>query len=281
MPKNSYYTASTDKFFTVARSIIEQEIDLSSTVTMFNLVDISKLEGIRKSLGSNKPSYTVFIARAVAIALNDFPEMNKRFYRPFGILPTKFQIFKNVDIAVASEVTNPKLAHVAYIGVINDVQSKSLSQIQDWLLRFRQTDSVEQWTLYSSLIQRLPVFLAKLVVRMPVLLPTLWVKYRGGACIISSPAKYGVDGLVAAWSAPLGISFGYAKERAIVRNGQVVSAPTFNLTLNFDRRMFSGAQGARLISRISEILEKGEFGEDQNLTGKSTSKHSSQQGAGH
>lgn len=258
MAKSNYEIIKSDSFFKVNASIVENEIDLSSTVTMMNLIDLTKIEEIRSSSVGLKPSYTVFIAKALAKSLVDFPEMNKRFYKPYGFFPKVFQHFKSVDIAIASEVTDPKLAHVAYIGIMKDVENKSLQEIQQWLLDFRKTEAVEQWKVFSGIILKFPVFLSKIIIRLPVYFPSLWAKYRGGVAIISSPAKYGVDGLVAAWSSPIGVSFGYVKNRVISKNGQIVAVPSFNLTLNFDRRMFSGAQGARFISRISEILEKGE-----------------------
>ena len=75
---------------------------------------------------------------------------------------------------------------------------------------------------------------------------------------MSSPAKYGVDALVTSWSWPIGVSFGYVKERPVVRDGKVVAGPTFNLILNFDRRIMAGAQSARFFARIKEYLENPE-----------------------
>lgn len=259
MDKQNYEIVRSDSFFKVNASIVENEIDLSSTVTMINLIDLTKIEEIRSSSVGPKPSYTVFVAKALAKSLVDFPEMNKRFYKPYGLFPRVFQEFKNVDMGIASEVTDPKLAHVAYIGIMKDVQSKSLQEIQQWLLDFRKTEAVAQWKIFSGIILKLPLFLSKIIIRLPVYFPSLWAKYRGGVAIISSPAKYGVDGLVAAWSAPIGVSFGYVKDRVVSKNGQIVAVPSFNLTVNFDRRIFSGAQAARFIARISEVLEKAEF----------------------
>lgn len=259
MDNKNYDLSYPDSFFRVNSFIVEGEIDLSSTVTMINEVDLSKIEKFRLSHKDNKFGYTVFVAKAVGKALKEFPEVNRRFYRPFLFFPRLFQNFYNVDIAIASEVTDPHMAHVAYIDVLRDVQEKSLLDIQTWLLNFRNTTSVQQWQLYSGIIKKLPYFISKILIKAPTWIPSLWVRYRGGACIISSPAKYGVDSLVASWSSPIGVSFGFAKQRVVFKEGEVKVAPTFNLTLNFDRRIISGAQGARFIARVSEILENFEF----------------------
>lgn len=259
MKNKKYHLSYPDSFFRVNSSIVETEIDLSSTVTMINEVDLSKIEQFRSVSKESKFSYTVFVAKAIGKALNEFPEINRRFYRPFFFFPRIFQRFSNVDIAIASEITDPKMAHVAYIDVLRDVQSKSLLEIQDWLLNFRNTSSVQQWKSFSGIIEKLPYFMAKVIIKMPTWIPSLWVRYRGGACTISSPSKYGVDSLVACWASPIGVSFGFVKKRVVFKNGQTEAVPTFNLTLNLDRRMISGAQGAKFMSRVCQILENFEF----------------------
>ena len=63
--------------------------------------------------------------------------------------------------------------------------------------------------------------------------------------LISSPAKYGVHGVVAAWPHPLGVTFGLAQKKALVRNDEVVAAMAFTFAMNWDRRVMAGAQAAR------------------------------------
>ena len=76
--------------------------------------------------------------------------------------------------------------------------------------------------------------------------------------LISSPAKYGVDGVVAAWSHPLGLSFGLAQKKALVRNDEVVAAMAFTFAMNWDRRVMAGAQAARFFARICALLRDPE-----------------------
>lgn len=64
----------------------------------------------------------------------------------------------------------------------------------------------------------------------------------------------GVDGIVAAWTHPLGISFGLAQKKPLVRNDEVVAAMAFTFVLNFDRRVMAGAQAARFFARICGLL---------------------------
>lgn len=259
MNNKKYRLSFPDSFFRINSSLVEEELNISCTVTMINEVDLSLIEKYRANSKNTKFSYTVFVAKAIAKALIEYPEVNRRFYRPFIFFPRIFQNFNNVDIAVASELTDPQMAHVAYIDVLRDVQSKSLVEIQSWLLNFRNTTGVQQWKTFSGIIKGFPYLIAKTLIKAPTWIPSLWTRYRGGACMISSPAKYGVDSLVACWMSPVGVSFGYVKNRAIVKDGEIKIAPTFNLTINFDRRIISGAQCAKFIARVCTILENFEF----------------------
>jgi hypothetical protein len=151
----------------------------------------------------------------------------------------------------------PGAEATAFIDVIRDADRLSLTEITAWLRNLNKADVTNnpQWRSFSTLIRRLPHWLSTLLIRLPWFQPRMWVKYRGGAALVSSPAKYGVDVVAATWPWPLGVSFGIVKQRPIVRDGEVVAAPTFWFTLNFDRRVMAGAQSGRFFARIIEILE--------------------------
>lgn len=255
--KKNYSTEKTNSYFKGNYSIIEAEINYSYTVSFFNLIDLSRIEAIRKnSQHKARPTYTAFIAKAVALALQEFPYANRRFYRPFGIFPRRFQKFQSMDIAVASETNIPNNEYVAFIDILRDVEKKSLSEIGEWLYHLRTTTNQnKQWKTFEKLMTSLPLFIGKWLIRLPVYFPRLWSQYRGGAVVISSPAKYGVDGVVAAWASPIGVSFGLVKDRVFAKNGKVEICPSFYLTFNFDRRLMAGAQAAKVLNKIVQILE--------------------------
>ena len=144
--------------------------------------------------------------------------------------------------------------------ILRDADRLSLTEITAALhdLAVCDLSTNQQWREFSTLIARLPSCLSTLLIRLPCLVPRLWCKYRGGAVLVSSPAKYGVDVVAGTWTHPLGVSFGLAKLRPVVRGEAIVACPTFALTLNFDRRVMAGAQAARLFRRIVERLERAE-----------------------
>ena len=104
-----------------------------------------------------------------------------------------------------------------------------------------------------------PLGLGGFIAKLPLYFPKMWSKYRGGAAMISSPAKYGVDGVVAAWTHPIAFSFGLAQKKAMVKNDQVVAVQAFTFVMNWDRRVMAGAQAARFFARITELLRHPEL----------------------
>jgi len=242
-------------------ALVESEIDFGRTVHFTAEIDLTEIERVRAATvdgdGALRPTYTAFIAKAVAIALAEFPYANRRLFRPLWLpFLSYFQSFGSADVAVAIERNVEGQAAVAYIEVLRDVQRQTLDEITHKLREFATADvtNSRQWRDFSRLATSFPAPLASLIVRLPSHFPKMWQKYRGGAVLISSPSKYGVDGIVAAWTHPLGLSFGLAQKKALVRDDEVVAAMAFTFAMNFDRRVMAGAQAARFFARICELL---------------------------
>jgi len=259
----NYQIEPRNRFFEANRRIVEFELDPGNTVTFFSEVDLSQVEHIRASANKeNKPSYTAFVAKAVALALKEFPYANRRVSRrawlPFG--NPRLQRFEKYDIAIAAERDVPGAESVAFVDVLRNADSRPLNEITQWLRNLATCDinTNKQWHDFSTIISRFPHCLSSMMIRLPYFFPSLWHKFRGGAVLISSPAKYGVDGVVATWSWPLGVSFGLVKKRPVVRDDLVIACPTFLLVLNFDRRVMAGAPAAKFFKKIVDGLENAQ-----------------------
>lgn len=252
---NTHKILKNNAFFQLNRVLVESEINAGVTVTFLSEVDLTAIEALRQQLGDKRPSYTALVAKAVAIALQEFPYANRRVWKrwPWG---TRVQQFQGSDVAIAVERNIPEAEGVAFVDIMRDTEQASLETITTWLRELSQANETNnaQWRDLTKLT-KLPRFLANFLVSLPLKLPGAWCKYRGGAVLISSPSKYGVDSVVATWPWPLGVSFGLVKERAIVRDGKVVACPTFNLVLNFDRRIMAGAPAAKFFKRLIDLLE--------------------------
>jgi len=255
-----FETSSAHALYDVTARIVGREIRMGDTVTFLAEVDLTEVEAIRRTTSRMKPSYTALVLKAAALALARTPYANRRTYRPFGLpfLPLRMQTFRTVDIAVAVERELPGVEVATFIDVIRDVDRIDLDALTGQLRALATCDARDnaQWRSYSRIVERCPRFLAARLIRAPVFIPKLWSRYRGGAMVLSSPCKYGVDAVFGAWMAPLGLSFGLVKQRPVVKDGVVVPCPTFALTLNFDRRVMAGAQAARFFRRIVENLER-------------------------
>ena len=261
-PKNrsSYSVEPRCKFFEATKSIVEYEMRPGNTVTFISEVDLSEVEMIRAraaAAGQIKPSYTAFVVKAVALALREFPYANRRVFRKWPFFRPRLQRFHTCDLSVACERLETGAAMSTFIDIIRDADRLSLEEITQWLRNLANAtpENNKQWREFSWLITKLPHWLSTLLIRLPVFVPSLWIKYRGGSVLISSPAKYGVDAVVATWSAPLGISFGLVKPRPVVKDGKVVARPTFSFVLNFDRRVMAGAQAAKFFKYMTDLLE--------------------------
>jgi pyruvate/2-oxoglutarate dehydrogenase complex dihydrolipoamide acyltransferase (E2) component len=260
---SGYEIEPKNKYFEATRAIVEYEIRPGNTVSFTYETDLTQIERIRASAaGGRKPSYTSFIVKAVALALKDFPYANRRVSRRlwFPWLTPRLQKFHRQDVAVAVERDFPGAESTAFMDIVRDADEKSLVTITEALAALATCDVTtnKQWREFSGVITKTPSWLATFLIRLPCFVPSLWVKWRGGPVLISSPAKYGVDVVVGTWSHPLGVSFGLVKPRPVVRSGQVVACTTFVLTMNFDRRVMAGAQAARFFRRIVERLERAE-----------------------
>lgn len=252
---NSHTILKNNAFFQLNRSLVEKEIKPGVTVTFLGEVDLTGIKTLREQMGDKRPSYTALVAKAVAITMQEFPYANRRVWKrwPWG---TRLQQFVGSDVAVAVERNIPDAEGVAFVDVMRDTADASLGEITAWLRELSKADETnnEQWRGFSKLT-KLPHFLASRLASLPLSLPKAWCQYRGGSVLISSPSKYGVDSVVATWPWPLGVSFGLVKDRPVVRDGQVVACPTFNLVLNFDRRVMAGAPAAKFFKRMIDLLE--------------------------
>lgn len=231
----------------------------ANKATFVRELDVSAMEEVRQrylELNNQKPSYTSFVVKAAAIALQELPYANRAIIGR-GCFKELVQ-FEGADITVAIERTVPDAEAVVLADTIRNSQEKSLIEINDELKAFvtATPESNERWRLFSSLLSRLPVFISRWVIGSPRYFTDLWVKHRGGACFVNSPAKYGVDFLVADMIWPLTVTYGWVKERPIVVKGQLAVRKTMPLTIIFDRRIMAGAPAARFFNRLAQILEQ-------------------------
>jgi len=257
--RNKYEILKTDRI-TKAFWTLNKELKPETRVAFERLIDATELDQVRNKQEketSIKPSYTSLVVKAASIALKEFPYANRAVIGlPFSL---KLVQFTSMDITVAVERNVPGAEeHIVLADTIYDVGKKSLAEITRELqtLSNADFDNSPRWKLFYTILTRLPVFISKWIIRMPGFFPSLWTKHRGNACMVNSPAKYGIDLIVVDQIWPLTVSFGWVKERPIALNGELKARKTMPLIIFFDRRVMVGAPAARFFNRLAEILEK-------------------------
>lgn len=249
-----------NRFFEVVGGIMFENYG-DNKVAMLSEVDMTECVRLRESIGAatgQKPSYTAFVARAVALTLKTHPYANR--------IPLEVPFFKRIvqleeiNVTVAVERDTPGIEQAVYAGTIPRTDEWSLTALTNELRRLANVEGEhgERWKLFHRVVTKFPPPLARFILRFPRLWPSLWIQHRGGAVMISSPAKYGVDMLVGHWPWTIGFSFGLVKERPVVIDGQIVARPTTMLTMSFDRRLMGGAPAARFFNAVAKALQSAE-----------------------
>lgn len=240
---------------------LNREMTPANKASFFREIDATAMDRLRQKVFSSegiKPSYTALVIKAATIALGEYPYANRAILGP--PLCRRLVQFTNMDITVAIEKHVPQAEAVVLADTILAAGSKSLVQITRELQSSLNSDAEgnPRWKLFFTLLSRLPVCLSRWILRLPRYLPSQWVKHRGNACFVNSPAKYGIDFVVADMVWPLTVMFGWVKERPIAIAGQVEVRKTVPLSIIFDRRIMAGAPAAKFFNRLAEILENAD-----------------------
>jgi 2-oxoacid dehydrogenases acyltransferase (catalytic domain) len=257
---SEYSLAPKSPFFEVLDGL-NRENKSDNKVAMISEIDMSSAQRLRRRLEDEtrtRPSYTALVTKAVSLALCRHPHANRIPVR--GLFRRRVIQLQHVDMTIAVERDFPGVEQGVFAGTIRQTDEKDLVAITRDLrdLADATPETCERWRLFKWIVEKFPARLALWLVSLPRYSPRLWIEHRGGAAMISSPAKYGVDLMVAAWPWPLGFSFGFVKERAVVVDGAVIARPTMTLTMSFDRRLMAGAPAARFFETICTFLTEAE-----------------------
>src|SRR5205085_8456441 len=187
-------------------------------------IDMSEAVSLRERLREVTdplPSYNDFIVKAAALALQQFPRVNAT-YRD-GKVETYPRI--NVGVAVAAD-------EALVVPTIFDADRLSLGEIS------RKSRELAARVRDGSIAP---------------------AELDGGTFTVSNLGMYGVDSFSAVINPPQAgiLAVGSLKPRPIVdADGNVAARPTVVLTLACDHRVLYGADGARFLARVRELLER-------------------------
>lgn len=252
----TYRILPRSRFFEVFGGL-NVDVRSDQKVGMIAELDMTACQRVRAEWGGpaeTKPSYNAFVIKAVALAQREHSYANRiilesPFYRRMVQLV-------NVDTTVAVERDRPGMEQGVYAATIRNTDALGLGEIAQSLADISKDldENADRWKTVLALVEKTPPSLARMLMRLPLWFPGMWVRHRGGGVIVSSPAKYGVDMMVGHWPWPIGFSFGLVKDRPVAVDGAVVVRPTMFFTMSFDRRLMSGAPAARFFRTICDHL---------------------------
>jgi pyruvate dehydrogenase E2 component (dihydrolipoamide acetyltransferase) len=212
----------------IARRMAESK----ATIPHFTVqveIDMEECVAMRAQLAQHvkgAPTYNDMAVKACALALREHPRVNGS-YRD-GQIQLHSRI--NVGVAVAVEAED-SFDDALVVPTVFDADIKSLGEIA------RET---------RALAER---------VRQGTITPP---ELSGGTFTVSNLGMHGVDSFQAIINPPQAaiMSLGALTPRAVVRAGGIVARNTVFATLACDHRMLYGADAARFMARVRELLEQ-------------------------
>ncbi len=209
----------------IKKAMAKQMIRSWTDVPQFQLsttIRCDQLIAFRKSL-PEKVSFTAIIAKAVAMTLKEFPEVNQRFVD--GLVES----VEEVNMGIASDTKRGLL-----VPVINNTDDKSLTELQEALNQIKEQSKLGKFSIEEL---------------------------TGGTFTISNLGMFNVETFSSIVNTPeLGIlAIGKIVKKPFVdENDQIVVASVLQPVLTLDHRVADGATGARFLTRLAEILENPE-----------------------
>ena len=218
------------KVIGLRRKIADSMMSSYSTIAHFSYfeeVDITALEDLRQHLNSTRPegapklTYLPFIMQALVKALKESPECNALYDDDANVV-TRHQA---IHLGIATQTDRG-----LYVPVVKHVEAMDIWQSASEMVRV--TSATRDGKASAD-------------------------ELSGSTFTITSLGRLGGLGATPIINKPevgiLGVH--NAKERAVVRNGQVVVRRMMNLSSSWDHRVVDGHDGATLVQRVKTLLE--------------------------
>ena len=218
------------KVIGLRRKIADSMMSSYSTIAHFSYfeeVDITALEELRQHLNSTRPegapklTYLPFIMQALVKALKESPECNALYDDEANVV-TRHQA---IHLGIATQTDRG-----LYVPVVKHVEAMDIWQSASEMVRVTSATRDGKATADDL---------------------------SGSTFTITSLGRLGGLGATPIINKPevgiLGVH--NAKERAVVRNGQIVVRRMMNLSSSWDHRVVDGHDGATLVQKVKTLLE--------------------------
>ncbi|MDT0378443.1 2-oxo acid dehydrogenase subunit E2 [Streptomyces sp. DSM 42041] len=230
--------------------------DARRTAHVHLLADVEATALGRARASAGRPlSYVSFVVKAVADVLGGYPEAR-------AVLSGRRRPRLTVSDAVHAKVLFDKTVdgrRCVVSGIVPDVRTTGLDDVQAAVDAYKRADVDADGGPFARIrrLQRLPLPLIRLLYRGMMRDP---VRAAGlqGTFAVTSVGHEPVRAILPMISGTLGLGVGQVAARPVVRDGTVVAAPVFTLSLVFDHRVIDGALAAEILAGVKHRLEKWE-----------------------
>jgi pyruvate dehydrogenase E2 component (dihydrolipoamide acetyltransferase) len=208
---------------TIARRMLES----ATTIPVFTVsadVDVSEIVATRRDArdrGEDGPSLNDFVVKAAAATLREFPRFNASY------VDGRVELYSRVNVGIAVATDDALL-----VPVVRDADRKSLAQLAEETRAL--ADGARRRTLRPE-------------------------DFHDGTFTVSNLGMFGVRAFTAIIDPPqVAILAVGSARRAPVEDGAggVAFKDVLTGTLSCDHRVVYGAEGARFLSRLRELLER-------------------------
>ena len=225
---------------------------------------LTYIDRVREATGAHI-TVTHMVARAVALGIRAFPQMNGIVARRRIMLRDTVDIFIQVATQGGRDLSGFKVVRADEKSVV-DISREVEQRVE--LLRTRRDKQVERT---KSVLDRIP---------MPILGPVMRtiayliydldldlsrfgiVKDEFGSAMVSNIATFGLTTamapLVPFSRTPLVVLVGQVEQRAVVEDGHVAVRPMLTLGVTFDHRFMDGYQGGKMADLMRAYMSDPE-----------------------
>lgn len=227
MPPLEGIPSETQEVSRMGQAIARRMTQSKQTVPHFYAtieVDMTHAAGLREELNRTlgdeaKISFNDFVMKAAAVALTRFPVLNASFH------DNQLTLYKQVNLAMAVALEQGLITPV-----VRECDKKPLAQIS------RESKELMAHVREGKLRQE---------------------EYEGGTFTVSNMGMFGVEDFAAIINPPQAaiLAVGAIAPRPVVRDGQLAVSTTMKATISVDHRAANGADGARYLQYLKELLE--------------------------
>ncbi|MEM0674572.1 MULTISPECIES: 2-oxo acid dehydrogenase subunit E2 [Dickeya] len=215
-------------------------------ITIMREIDVSRI--VAAGMQRNMTAITI---KAISEALHQFSQLNAMI--KFGSDSTLI-CPDNISTRVTLEKTLNGVSGV-YSRVIKHTEKLSVAEIGRALQQFKQEDAATS-EHYKKIrfIQRLPTWLAGLLLRLAMLSPKLQAE-TWGSFTVTSLGKNGPDACIPISGSTFTFTVGVINERLLRPSHDMELSHVVNLTMVFDHRVLDGRLASEFLTRIKSNME--------------------------